>query len=250
MTLLEIKDLHLNLEEGDKEILKGFNLTVGEGEVHAIMGLNGSGKSTLSYYLAGKEDYVKTKGDVLFKGEDLDELEACERANEGLFLAFQYPTEIPGVATSTFLRHAYNAKLKHNGEDEISPIDFVKLLKSKAAEMNISDDMLKRFVNVGYSGGEKKRAEILQMSLLQPDLAILDESDSGLDIDALKLVAEGVNSLKDGKRSFILITHYQRLLDYIKPDFVHVMADGKILETGDSELAKKLDSTGYAEYQK
>ena len=244
--LLEIKNLHAQVE--DKPILKGLNLTINAGEIHAIMGPNGAGKSTLSYVLAGHEDYEITEGEIIFKGEDITEMDPHERANEGLFLAFQYPVEIPGVATSTFLRHAVNAKLRFEEKDEMDNMAFVKLMKEKAAKLNISPDMLKRPVNTGYSGGEKKRAETLQMALLEPAMSILDETDSGLDIDALRIVADGVNNMRDPERSILMITHYQRLLDYIKPDFVHVLADGKIAKSGDAKLALELEEHGYAEF--
>ena len=244
--LLEIKNLHAQVE--DQAILKGIDLTINKGEIHAIMGPNGAGKSTLSYVLAGHEDYEITEGEIIFKGEDITEMDPHERANEGLFLAFQYPVEIPGVATSTFLRHAVNAKLRHEEKDEMDNMAFVKLMKEKAAGLNISADMLKRPVNTGYSGGEKKRAETLQMALLEPAMAILDETDSGLDIDALRIVADGVNNMRDPERSVLMITHYQRLLDYIVPDFVHVLADGKIAKSGNAKLALELEEHGYAKY--
>ena len=244
--LLEIKDLHATVE--DREILKGINLTINQGEIHAIMGPNGAGKSTLSYVLAGHEDYEITQGSIIFKGEDIAEMEPDERANEGLFLAFQYPVEIPGVATSTFLRHAVNAKRKYNDQPEMDNMEFVKLMRQKAETLNISTDMLKRPVNTGYSGGEKKRAETLQMALLDPIMAVMDETDSGLDIDALRIVAEGVNTMRSPEKSVLMITHYQRLLDYIVPDFVHVLADGKIVKSGDKNLALELEKHGYAEF--
>ena len=244
--LLEIKNLHAQVD--GKDILKGVNLTINEGEMHAIMGPNGAGKSTLSYVLAGHEDYEMTEGQIIFKGEDITEMDPHERANEGLFLAFQYPVEIPGVATSTFLRHAVNAKRRYHGEEEMDNMAFVKLMKEKAERLNISFDMLKRPVNTGYSGGEKKRAETLQMALLEPAMAILDETDSGLDIDALRVVADKVNKMRDPKRSILMITHYQRLLDYIVPDYVHVLADGKIAKSGDKNLALELEEHGYAEF--
>ena len=246
MSLLEIKNLHAEVE--GKKILKGVNLTINEGEIHAIMGPNGTGKSTLSYVLAGSEDYDITESEVLYKGQDLLELDASDRANEGVFLAFQYPVEIPGVGTSTFLRHALNAKLRHQGLEEVNNLEFVKLLKEKAKELKISADMLKRPVNVGFSGGEKKRMETLQMSVLNPSLGILDETDSGLDIDALRIVSEGVNHIHNDNNAMLLITHYQRLLDYIRPNFVHVMADGVIKETGDYTLALDLEKDGYEKY--
>ena len=244
--MLEIKDLHA--EVGGKEILKGLNLSINAGEVHAIMGPNGAGKSTLSYVLAGRDGYEVTGGSVTFKGKDLFELEADERAGEGVFLAFQYPVEIPGVSTMNFLKTAVNAVRSHRGESEFDAMDFLKFVRSKTKELNISDDMLKRAVNVGFSGGEKKRAEVLQMAVLNPTLAVLDETDSGLDVDALKIVGEGVTALRSPERSMLVITHYQRLLDYIVPDVVHVLADGKIVETGDKNLAIELEKNGYAEY--
>lgn len=242
--MLEIKNLHANVE--GKDILKGINLTVPTGEVHAIMGPNGSGKSTLSYVLAGRDGYEITQGEILLNGENIMELAPEERAAAGVFLAFQYPVEIPGVQMTTFLKTALNAVRKQRGEKELDALDFLKLMKKKQKELNISDEMLKRAVNVGFSGGEKKRNEVLQMAMLEPTLAVLDETDSGLDIDALKIVADGVNALRDPKRSFLVITHYQRLLDYIVPDKVHVLANGKIIKTGDAELAKELEKTGYA----
>ncbi len=244
--MLEIKDLHA--EVGGKEILKGLNLSINAGEVHAIMGPNGAGKSTLSYVLAGRDGYEVTGGSVTFKGKDLFELEADERAGEGIFLAFQYPVEIPGVSTMNFLKTAVNAVRSHRGESEFDAMDFLKFVRSKTKELNISDDMLKRAVNVGFSGGEKKRAEVLQMAVLNPTLAVLDETDSGLDVDALKIVGEGVTALRSPERSMLVITHYQRLLDYIVPDVVHVLADGKIVDTGDKNLAIELEKNGYAEY--
>ncbi|MBX3513999.1 MAG: Fe-S cluster assembly ATPase SufC [Xanthobacteraceae bacterium] len=247
MALLEVKDLHARVEE--KEILRGLNLTINPGEVHAIMGPNGSGKSTLSYVLAGKDDYEVTGGSATLDGEDLLELEPDERAAKGLFLAFQYPIEIPGVASMTFLRTAVNSVRKKRGEEELSTPDFLRLVRERAKELNIKDDMLKRPVNVGFSGGEKKRNEILQMALLEPKMCVLDETDSGLDIDALKIVADGVNRLRAKNRGFLVITHYQRLLDHIVPDVVHVMARGKIVRTGGPELAHELEAKGYAGYE-
>lgn len=244
--ILEIKDLHVKVEEEDKEILKGVNLTLPAGEVHAIMGRNGSGKSTLSYVLAGKDGYEVTQGQILFHGEDLLEMDAHERAAAGLFLAFQYPIEIPGVATMTFLKAALNAQRKSRGEDELKIPDFMKMVKDAAAKLEIKQEMLKRPLNVGFSGGEKKRAEILQMALMQPSLCVLDETDSGLDIDALKIVSEGVNHLRSENRSMLVITHYQRLLNHIVPDRVHVFSDGRIVESGDRDLALELESKGYA----
>ncbi len=246
MALLEVKDLQARVEE--KEILRGLNLTINPGEVHAIMGPNGSGKSTLSYVLAGKDDYEVTGGSALLDGEDLLELEPDERAAKGLFLAFQYPIEIPGVASMTFLRTAVNAVRKKRGEEELSTPDFLRLVREKAKELNIHQDMLKRPVNVGFSGGEKKRNEILQMSLLEPKMCVLDETDSGLDIDALKIVADGVNRLRSPERGFVVITHYQRLLDYIVPDYVHVLSQGRIVKSGGKELALELEAKGYAEF--
>ena len=248
MALLEIKNLHAALEEEDTEILKGIDLVIQPGEVHAIMGPNGSGKSTLSYILAGRDGYEVTDGDVTFNGQDLLELDANERANEGVFLAFQYPVEIPGVPGMTFLREALNAKRKYHGEDELDAMQFLKLVREKAKSLEMGDDMLKRAVNVGFSGGEKKRNEILQMAVLEPTLCVLDETDSGLDIDALKIVADGVNALRHENRGMLLITHYQRLLDYIQPDFVHVMAAGKIQRSGGKELALELEKKGYADF--
>lgn len=248
MALLEIKNLHASLEEEDKEILKGIDLVIQPGEVHAIMGPNGSGKSTLSYVLAGRDGYEVTEGEVTFGGKDLLELEANERANEGVFLAFQYPVEIPGVPGMTFLREALNSKRKYHGEEELDAMQFLKLVREKAKALEMGDDMLKRAVNVGFSGGEKKRNEILQMAVLEPTLCVLDETDSGLDIDALKIVADGVNALRDENRGMLLITHYQRLLDYIQPDFVHVMAAGKIQRSGGKELALELEEKGYADF--
>ncbi len=246
MALLEVKNLSAKVE--DKEILRGLDLTVKAGEVHAIMGPNGSGKSTLSYVLAGKDDYEVTGGSATLEGEDLLSLEPDERAAKGLFLAFQYPIEIPGVASMTFLRTAVNAVRKKRGDEELSTPDFLRFVREKAKELNIDQDMLKRAVNVGFSGGEKKRNEILQMALLEPKMCILDETDSGLDIDALKIVAEGVNRLRAKNRGFLVITHYQRLLDHIVPDVVHVMAKGKIVRTGGPELAHELEAKGYAAY--
>lgn len=242
--MLEIRDLHVRIEE--REILKGVNLIVPKGEVHAIMGRNGSGKSTLSYVLAGKEDYEVTGGEVLLDGVDILEMEPSERATAGLFLAFQYPIEIPGVATMTFLKAALNAKRKANGEAEMSTPDFMRAVKDAGKALHIDSDMLKRALNVGFSGGEKKRAEILQMALLKPKMCILDETDSGLDIDALKVVSEGVNALRGPDRSMLVITHYQRLLNHIVPDVVHVFSDGKVVESGGKELALELEAKGYA----
>ncbi|MBV6657909.1 MAG: Fe-S cluster assembly ATPase SufC [Devosiaceae bacterium] len=245
--MLEIKNLHARIADDGTEILKGVDLQIPDGQVHAIMGPNGSGKSTLSYVLAGKEDYEVTEGEVLLDGENILEMDPHERANTGLFLAFQYPLEIPGVATMTFLRTALNANRKARGLDELSTPDFMRVVKQKAAELNISMDMLKRPLNVGFSGGEKKRNEILQMALLEPKMGVLDETDSGLDIDALKVVSDGVNALRDPKRSFLVITHYQRLLDHIVPDVVHVLSAGRIVRTGDKDLALELEARGYAD---
>jgi Fe-S cluster assembly ATP-binding protein len=247
MPLLEIENLHVDID--GKEILKGLDLTVNAGEVHAIMGPNGSGKSTLAYVLAGKDAYRPTAGEVRFNGKDLFEMAPDERAAAGMFLAFQYPLEIPGVATMTFLRTALNAQRKKRGEAELSTPEFIKKVRETAGKLNIDQDMLRRAVNVGFSGGEKKRNEILQMALLEPRLAVLDETDSGLDIDALKVVSNGVNRLRSPKTSFIVITHYQRLLDYIVPDVVHVLSHGRIVKTGGKDLALELEARGYAEYQ-
>jgi Fe-S cluster assembly ATP-binding protein len=244
--MLSIKNLHASVE--DKPILKGLDLEVKAGEVHAIMGPNGSGKSTLSYVLAGKDDYEVTDGSVSLEGEDLLALEADERAAKGLFLAFQYPLEIPGVATMTFLKTALNAQRRARGEAELPTPQFMKLVREKADALGISNEMLKRGLNVGFSGGEKKRNEILQMALLEPRMCVLDETDSGLDIDALKIVADGVNALRARDRGFLVITHYQRLLDHITPDVVHVMAQGRIVRTGGPELAHELEAEGYAAY--
>ncbi len=245
--MLNIKNLHVSLEEEDKAILKGVDLTVEAGKVHAIMGPNGSGKSTLSYVLSGRDGYEVTDGSATLEDDDLLEMEPEERAAAGLFLAFQYPVEIPGVGNMTFLRTALNAQRKARGEDEMSAADFLKLIRAKAKDLKIDADMLKRPVNVGFSGGEKKRNEILQMALLEPKMCILDETDSGLDVDAMKLVAEGVNALRDAGRGFLVITHYQRLLDHIKPDVVHIMHDGRIVKTGGPELALEIENNGYAD---
>jgi Fe-S cluster assembly ATP-binding protein len=245
--MLEIKNLQVGLEEEDKQILKGVDLSIGEGEVHAIMGPNGSGKSTTSYVLAGKGGYEVTAGSATLYGEDLLEMEPEERAAAGLFLAFQYPVEIPGVGNMTFLRTAVNSQRKARGEKELTAGEFLKLVREKAKALKIDADMLKRPVNVGFSGGEKKRNEILQMAMLEPKMCVLDETDSGLDVDAMKLVAEGVNALRDGKRSFLVITHYQRLLDHIKPDVVHIMANGRIVKSGGPELALEVENNGYAD---
>lgn len=245
--MLNIKNLHVQLEDEDKQILKGVNLTVEAGKVHAIMGPNGSGKSTLSYVLSGKGGYEVTDGTATLDDQSLLDLEAEERAAAGLFLAFQYPVEIPGVGNMTFLRTAVNAQRKARGEDEMSAAAFLKEVRATAKSLKIDADMLKRPVNVGFSGGEKKRNEILQMAMLSPKMCILDETDSGLDVDAMKLVAEGVNALRDEKRGFLVITHYQRLLDHIKPDVVHIMANGRIVKTGGPELALEVENNGYAD---
>ena len=246
MTLLNIDNLHVKLEDEDREIIRGLSLTVKPGEVHAIMGPNGSGKSTLSYVLSGREGYEVTEGAVTFRGEDLLAMAPEERAAKGVFLAFQYPIEIPGVATMQFLKVALNAQRKARGEKELSTPDFMRLVKDKAAKLNVSQDMLKRPVNVGFSGGEKKRAEMVQMGILAPKLAILDETDSGLDIDALRICGEGINAImRRPDKAVLLITHYQRLLDYVKPDFVHVLAGGRIVKSGGPELALQLENEGY-----
>lgn len=244
--MLEIKNLHVAVD--GNEILRGIDLKVNAGEVHAIMGPNGSGKSTLSYVLSGKDDYEITDGEILFNGEDMLDMEPHERAAAGMFLAFQYPIEIPGVATMTFLKTALNAQRRQRGQAELATPDFMRLVREKAGELNISADMLKRPLNVGFSGGEKKRNEILQMSLLQPKLCVLDETDSGLDIDALRIVSDGVNALRGPERGMIVITHYQRLLDHIVPDVVHVLSKGRIVKSGDKSLALELEAKGYAEY--
>lgn len=244
--MLEIKNLHVNVD--GREILKGLDLTLPDGEVHAIMGPNGSGKSTLAYVLAGKDDYEVTAGSVTLNGEDLLTMAPAERAAAGVFLAFQYPIEIPGVATLTFLRTATNAVRKARGEAELSTPDFLRLVREKAGALKIDPEMLRRPLNVGFSGGEKKRNEILQMALLEPSLCVLDETDSGLDIDALRIVADGVNALRSAKRSMLVITHYQRLLDHIVPDRVHVLSDGRVARSGGPELALELEQSGYAEF--
>jgi Fe-S cluster assembly ATP-binding protein len=245
--MLSIHDLRVSVD--DKEILKGVDLEVGAGEVHAIMGPNGSGKSTLAYVLAGRDGYEVTGGEVRYEGAELLELEPEERAAAGLFLAFQYPIEIPGVANMYFLRTALNALRKARGEDEVNAASFMKLVRDKAKVVGVKPELLKRSVNFGFSGGEKKRNEILQMAVLEPKLAILDETDSGLDIDALRTVADGVNELRDPKRAMVVITHYQRLLDYIVPDFVHVLLDGRIVRSGGKELALELERSGYAAFE-
>lgn len=246
--MLQINNLHCELEDdAEVKILKGLSLTINPGEVHAIMGPNGSGKSTLSYVLSGRDGYTVTDGSATLEGADLLEMEPEERAAAGLFLAFQYPVEIPGVGNMTFLRTAVNAQRKARGEDELSAGDFLKLVRAKAKELQIDADMLKRPVNVGFSGGEKKRNEILQMAMLEPKMCILDETDSGLDVDAMKLVSDGVNALRDAGRSFLVITHYQRLLNHIKPDVVHIMSEGRIIKTGGPELALEVEENGYAD---
>ena len=244
--MLEVKNLCVRLDEEKKEILKGVNLSIKPGEVHAIMGPNGSGKSTMSYVLAGKPGYEVTAGEVKLDGTDVLDLEPEERAALGLFLAFQYPIEIPGVGNMTFLRTALNSQKKLRNEKELNAAEFLKLVREQAKLLNIDSDMLKRPVNVGFSGGEKKRNEILQMAMLEPKMCILDETDSGLDVDAMKLVAKGVNSLRNENRSFLVITHYQRLLDHISPDIVHIMSDGKIIQSGGPELALEVENNGYA----
>ena len=230
------------------EILKGIDLTIRSGEVHAIMGPNGSGKSTLSYILSGRDGYETTAGSITYRGRDLTALSIEERAADGLFLGFQYPVELPGVSSTTFLKSALNAVRRQRGEEELDAVQFMKRLRTQTKALNISEDMLRRGVNEGFSGGEKKRNEILQMALLEPHLAVLDETDSGLDIDALKIVADGVNTMRSPSRSLLVITHYQRLLDYIIPDFVHVLADGRIARSGDKELALELEKKGYSEF--
>ena len=245
--MLEINNLNVKLEAEDKIILKGVDLRIEPGTVHAIMGPNGSGKSTLSYVLSGRDGYEVTDGSATLDGADILAMEPEERAAAGLFLAFQYPVEIPGVGNMTFLRTAVNAQRKARGQDEMSAADFLKVIREKAKTLQIDADMLKRPVNVGFSGGEKKRNEILQMAMLEPKMCILDETDSGLDVDAMKLVSDGVNALRDAGRSFLVITHYQRLLDHIKPDVVHIMADGRIIKSGGPELALEVEQNGYAD---
>ncbi|WP_404861740.1 Fe-S cluster assembly ATPase SufC [Georhizobium sp. MAB10] len=245
--MLEIRNLHARIADTETEIIRGLNLTVRAGEVAAIMGPNGSGKSTLSYILAGRSDYEVTEGDILFNGESILEMDVSERAASGIFLAFQYPVEIPGVATMQFLKVALNEQRKARGEDELSTPDFLRLVKSASADLQIDTAMLKRPVNVGFSGGEKKRAEILQMALLQPKLCVLDETDSGLDIDALKIVADGVNALRSPDRAMVVITHYQRLLEHIVPDTVHVLYKGQVVKSGGKDIALELEENGYAD---
>ena len=248
MPLLEIKDLHA--EVPGREILKGVNLTMNEGEVHAIMGKNGSGKSTLSQVLMGKESYEVTSGSISYKGQDLLELSTEERAREGMFIAFQYPVEIPGVSTSYFLRAAVNEIRKHQGKPELSAAEFIKMVREKMTALKMDPSFMQRAVNEGFSGGEKKRNEVFQMLVCDPAFCIMDETDSGLDIDALKIVAEGANALRDGKKSMLVVTHYQRLLDYLKPDYVHVMIDGRIVESGGPELAHTLEAEGYDQFER
>jgi len=243
--MLKINDLHVHVDGA--EIIKGLNLEVKAGEVHAIMGLNGAGKSTLANTIAGRDDYTVSKGTIEYQGKNLLELEPHERVGEGIFLGFQYPVEIPGVSNLNFMRTALNSVRKYNGLDDMSAAEFMKLIRAKAAELKMNPDMLKRFVNVGFSGGEKKRNEMVQMSVLNPTLAVLDETDSGLDIDALKIVSEGINAQRRDDTAILLITHYQRLLDYVQPDVVHVMIDGKIVKTGGKELAAELEEKGYAD---
>jgi Fe-S cluster assembly ATP-binding protein len=247
--MLEIRNLHVNLAEEGTPILKGLSLTVPKGQVHAIMGPNGSGKSTLAYVLAGRDDYEVTEGDIFWNGESVLAMAPDERAAKGIFLAFQYPLEIPGVATMTFLRTAANALRKARGESELTTPEFLRLVRGEAARLGVSEEMLKRPLNVGFSGGEKKRMEILQMALLQPTLCVLDETDSGLDIDAVRVVAEGVNTMRSADRAMLVITHYQRLLNYIVPDKVHVMADGTIRKSGGADLALELEESGYAGFK-
>jgi len=246
--MLEIRDLTVRIAEDGKEILKGINLTVPKGEVHAIMGPNGSGKSTLAYVIAGRDDYEVTGGDILWDGVSLLDMKPDERAAAGVFLAFQYPLEIPGVATMTFLRSALNAVRKKRGQPELTTPEFLRLIRTRAGELGIKDEMLKRPLNVGFSGGEKKRMEVLQMSMLEPKLCVLDETDSGLDIDAIRIVADGADRLRGPERSMLVITHYQRLLDYIVPDRVHVLSGGRIVKSGPKELALELEQSGYAEF--
>lgn len=244
--MLEIKNLHAAVE--GKTILRGLDLTIQPGEVHAIMGPNGSGKSTLAHVISGRDGYEVTEGEVLYQGKNILEMEPEERAGEGVFLAFQYPVEIPGVTNTTFMKEALNSVRKYRGEEELDAMEFMKVIREKTKQLGVSNDMLKRAVNVGFSGGEKKRNDILQMAVLEPTLAILDETDSGLDIDALKTVADGVNLLRSPENATLVITHYQRLLDYIVPDYVHVLAQGKIVKSGDKTLAQELEKNGYAEF--
>ena len=243
--MFEVKNLHVNISEVDKKIIDGINLKINPGEVHAIMGPNGSGKSTLSYTISGKDGYEVINGDIKLDDESILEFEPDERAAKGIFLAFQYPIEVPGVGNLSFIRTALNSQRKFNGKSELNPAEFLKILKEKANDLNIDMEMLKRPLNVGFSGGEKKRNEILQMALLEPRFCVLDETDSGLDVDAMKQVSNGVNSLRSDNRSFLIITHYQRLLNYIKPDFVHIMAKGKIIKTAGPELAVEVEEHGY-----
>jgi Fe-S cluster assembly ATP-binding protein len=247
--MLEVKNLHVKLADEDKPILRGVSLQLPKGEVHAIMGPNGSGKSTLAYVLAGRDGYEVTDGDILWEGESILAMEPDERAARGVFLAFQYPMEIPGVATMTFLRTAVNAVRKKRGQSEFTTPEFLKRVRTEAIRLGMAEDMLRRPVNVGFSGGEKKRMEILQMAMLEPTLCVLDETDSGLDIDAVRVVSEGVNALRSKQRAMLVITHYQRLLNYIVPDKVHVMADGVIARTGGKELALELEKSGYAGFK-
>lgn len=247
--MLTIENLHVSIEEEDKKILNGINLEIGAGQVHAIMGPNGSGKSTLANVIAGREGYTITEGHVWYEGRDLLDMDPEERARSGIFLAFQYPVEIPGVSNMYFLKSALNAKRSHEGKAEIDAMDFYDLLRERMKQVKMDESFLNRSVNVGFSGGEKKRNEILQMSILEPKLAVLDETDSGLDIDALKVVSDGVNGMRDPKRSFLLITHYQRLLDHIVPDVVHVMVDGEIVKSGSKELALELEAHGYRDFR-
>lgn len=245
--MLKIENLHVSIEDGGAEIIKGLNLEIKAGEVHAIMGPNGAGKSTLSATIAGRSDYEVTSGDIMFNGKDLADLEPHERVGEGIFLGFQYPVEIPGVSNLNFMRTALNSVRNYRGEEDMSAAEFMKMVRVKAGELQMNMDMLKRFVNVGFSGGEKKRNEMLQMSILDPKLAVLDETDSGLDIDALRIVSEGINRQRGADRSILLITHYQRLLDYVKPDVIHVLANGRIVKSGGPELALELEEKGYAD---
>jgi len=243
--MLEIRNLHARVVEDEKQILKGLNLSVGAGEVHAIMGPNGGGKSTLANVIAGRETYEVTEGQILLDGEDLLEMEADARAHKGVFMAFQYPVEIPGVSNTYFLRAALNAKRKANGEPELDAMKFMKMIREKIDLLELPQDLLQRSVNEGFSGGEKKRNEVFQMAVLEPRLCVLDETDSGLDIDAMRVVANGVNALRSPERSFVIVTHYQRLLDHITPDFVHILKDGRIIKSGTKELALELEARGY-----